>query len=159
MIEAVAECHDAVLEKFVEGEEISKEEIMMAIRQGALDMKITPVFCGSAFKDKGVQNVLDAIVDYLPCPIDRPPLEGFNPETAAKEVVARPLLPDQPFAGLVFKTISDPNGDLTFIRVYTGEMTAGRALLQRPHAPLRAHRSPDAHARRPARADRDRARR
>ena len=125
MVEAVAECHDAVLEKFVEGQEISKDEIMMAIRQGTLDMKITPVFCGSAFKDKGVQNVLDAIVDYLPCPIDRPPLEGFNPETAAKDLVSRPLLPDQPFAGLVFKTISDPNGDLTFIRVYTGEMTAG----------------------------------
>jgi elongation factor G len=123
MVEAVAECHDAVLEKFVEGEEISKDEIMMAIRKGALDMKITPVFCGSAFKDKGVQNVLDAIVDYLPCPIDRPPLEGFNPDKDEK--VARPLLPDQPFAGLVFKTISDPNGDLTFVRVYTGEMTAG----------------------------------
>jgi elongation factor G len=123
MVEAVAECHDAVLEKFVEGEEISMEEIMMAIRKGALDMKITPVFCGSAFKDKGVQNVLDAIVDYLPCPIDRPPLEGFNPDKDEK--VARPLMPDQPFAGLVFKTISDPNGDLTFIRVYTGEMTAG----------------------------------
>jgi elongation factor G len=123
MVEAVAECHDAVLDKFLEGEPISVEEIMMAIRKGALDMKITPVFCGSAFKDKGVQNVLDAIVDYLPCPIDRPPLEGFNPESDEK--VARPLLPDQPFAGLVFKTISDPNGDLTFIRVYTGEMTAG----------------------------------
>ncbi len=123
MVEAVAECHDAVLEKFVEGEPISLEEVMMAIRKGTLDMKITPVFCGSAFKDKGVQNVLDAIIDYLPCPIDRPPLEGINPDTDEK--VARPLLPDQPFAGLVFKTISDPNGDLTFIRVYTGEMTQG----------------------------------
>jgi elongation factor G len=123
MIEAVAECHDAVLEKFVEGEPISNDEIMMAVRKGTLDMTITPVFCGAAFKDKGVQNVLDAIVDYLPCPIDRPPLEGVNPETDEK--VARPLLPDQPFAGLVFKTISDPNGDLTFIRVYTGEMTQG----------------------------------
>jgi elongation factor G len=123
MVEAVAECHDEVLSKFLEGQPISTEEVMMAIRQGTLDMKITPVFCGSAFKDKGVQNVLDAIVDYLPCPIDRPPLEGYNPDK--EEKVARPLLPDQPFAGLVFKTISDPNGDLTFIRVYTGEMTAG----------------------------------
>jgi elongation factor G len=123
MVEAVAECHDDVLNKFLEGQPISTEEIMMAIRKGTLDMKITPVFCGSAFKDKGVQNVLDAIVDYLPCPLDRPPMEGFNPES--EEKVARPLLPDQPFAGLVFKTISDPNGDLTFIRVYTGEMKAG----------------------------------
>lgn len=123
MIEAVAECHDAVLEKFVEGEPISEAEIMMAVRKGTLEMTITPVFCGAAFKDKGVQNVLDAIVDYLPCPLDRPPMEGFNPENDEK--VARPLLPDQPFAGLVFKTISDPNGDLTFIRVYTGEMVQG----------------------------------
>ncbi len=123
MVEAVAECHDVVLEKFVEGEPITNDEIMMAVRKGTLDMTITPVFCGAAFKDKGVQNVLDAIVDFLPCPIDRPPLEGFNPE--ADEKVSRPLLPDQPFAGLVFKTISDPNGDLTFIRVYTGEMTQG----------------------------------
>jgi elongation factor G len=123
MVEAVAECHDDVLEKFVEGETITNDEIMMAVRKGTLEMKITPVFCGSAFKDKGVQNVLDAIVDYLPCPIDRPPLEGFNPDNDEK--VARELLPDQPFAGLVFKTISDPNGDLTFIRVYTGTMAQG----------------------------------
>jgi elongation factor G len=123
MVEAVAECHDAVLEKFVEGEEVTIPEIMMAIRQGTLDLKITPVFCGSAFKDKGVQNVLDAIVDFLPCPLDRPAIEGTNPETDEK--VARPLLPDQPFAGLVFKTISDPNGDLTFVRIYTGAMNQG----------------------------------
>jgi elongation factor G len=123
MIEAVAECHDTVLEKFVEGEEVTIPEIMAAIRQGTLDLKITPVFCGSAFKDKGVQNVLDAIVDFLPSPLDVPPIEGTNPETDEK--VLRELLPDQPFAGLVFKTISDPNGDLTFIRIYTGEMQQG----------------------------------
>ncbi|MBP8298998.1 MAG: elongation factor G [Planctomycetes bacterium] len=123
MIEAVAECHDTVLEKFVEGEEVTIPEIMEAVRKGTLELKITPVFCGSAFKDKGVQNVLDAIVDFLPCPLERPPMEGFNPDRDEK--VARPLLPDQPFAGLVFKTISDPNGDLTFIRVYTGEMRQG----------------------------------
>ena len=123
MVEAVAECHDTVLEKFVEGEEVTIPEIMIAIRQGTLDLKITPVFCGAAFKDKGVQNVLDAIVDFLPCPIDRPAIEGTNPEN--NEKVARELLPDQPFAGLVFKTISDPNGDLTFVRIYTGEMKQG----------------------------------
>jgi elongation factor G len=123
MIESVAECHDVVLEKFVEGEEVTIPEIMEAIRIGTLELKITPVFCGSAFKDKGVQNVLDAIVDFLPSPIDVPAIEGVNPETDEK--VQRPLLPDQPFAGLVFKTISDPNGDLTFIRIYTGEMHQG----------------------------------
>jgi elongation factor G len=123
MIEAVAECHDVVLEKFVEGEEVSNEEIMEAVRKGTLELKITPVFCGSAFKDKGVQNVLDAIVDFLPSPLDVPPIEGFNPEN--DETIIRPLLSDQPFAGLVFKSISDPNGDLTFIRIYTGEMKQG----------------------------------
>ncbi|MEO6594979.1 MAG: elongation factor G [Planctomycetota bacterium] len=123
MIEAVAECHDTVLEKFVEGEEVTIPEIMEAIRKGTLELKITPVFCGSAFKDKGVQNVLDAIVDFLPSPLDVPAIEGTNPENDEK--VIRPLLPDQPFAGLVFKTISDPNGDLTFVRIYTGEMKQG----------------------------------
>jgi elongation factor G len=123
MIEAVAECHDAVLEKFVEGEEVTIPEIMMAIRAGTLSLKITPVFCGSAFKDKGVQNVLDAIVDYLPSPLDVPPIEGVNPETDEKVVYE--LLPDKPFASLVFKTISDPNGDLTFIRIYSGTMQQG----------------------------------
>ncbi|MFK7738907.1 MAG: elongation factor G [Planctomycetota bacterium] len=123
MVEAVAECHDEVLEKFIEGQEVSQEEIVMAIRKGALDLKITPVFCGSAFKDKGVQNVLDAIVAYLPSPLDVPPIEGVNPEDESK--VVRELNSEQPFAGLVFKTISDPNGDLTFIRLYTGEMKQG----------------------------------
>ncbi|MFM1874012.1 MAG: elongation factor [Planctomycetota bacterium] len=123
MVEAVAECHDAVLDKFLEGEEITTEELMMAVRKGTLDLKITPAFCGSAFKDKGVQNVLDAIVDFLPSPLDVPPIEGFNPENDEK--ISRPLMPDQPFAGLVFKTISDPNGDLTFVRIYTGEMHQG----------------------------------
>lgn len=123
MVEAVAECHDTVLEKFVEGEEVTNAEIMMAIRAGTLSLKITPVFCGSAFKDKGVQNVLDAIVDYLPSPLDVPPIEGFNPDNDEK--VVRELMPDQPFAGLVFKTISDPNGDLTFVRIYTGVMSQG----------------------------------
>ena len=123
MVEAVAECHDDVLEKFIEGEEVSNEEIMMAVRKGTLDLKITPVYCGSAFKDKGVQNVLDAIVEFLPSPLEVPPIEGINPET--EEKVVRELTSDQPFAGLVFKTISDPNGDLTFIRLYTGEMKQG----------------------------------
>lgn len=123
MVEAVAECHDDVLEKFIEGEEVTNEEIRMAVRKGTLDLKITPVFCGSAFKDKGVQNVLDAIVAYLPSPLDVPPIEGTDPES--EEKVVRPLTSDEPFAGLVFKTISDPNGDLTFIRLYTGEMKQG----------------------------------
>ena len=123
MIESVAECHDDVLEKFIEGQEISNAEIKMALRKGTLELKITPVFCGSAFKDKGVQNVLDAIVDYLPSPMDVPPIEGINPET--EEKVSYALTSTEPFASLVFKTMSDPNGDLTFIRIYSGEMKQG----------------------------------
>ncbi len=123
MIEAVAEADDKLIEKFLGGEEISNDEVKAAIRKGTLELKFTPVFCGSAFKDKGVQLVLDAIVDYLPSPLDVPPIEGKNPDSG--EVVARPLMPQEPFSGLVFKTISDPNGDLTFIRIYTGEMLQG----------------------------------
>lgn len=123
MVEAMAECHDDVLEKFIEGQEITNDELKMAIRKGTLELKVTPVYCGSAFKDKGVQNVLDAIVDFLPSPLDVPPIEGINPETS--ETVSYELRSDQPFASLVFKTISDPNGDLTFIRIYSGEMKQG----------------------------------
>ncbi|MCR9245336.1 MAG: elongation factor G [bacterium] len=123
MIEGVAEFHDPLLEKFVEGEEVTNEEILIAIRNGTLSLKVTPAFCGSAFKDKGVQNVLDAIVEFLPSPLDVPPIEGTNPENDEK--VVRELLPSEPFACLVFKTINDPNGDLTFLRIYTGEMKQG----------------------------------
>jgi elongation factor G len=102
MIEAVAECHDTVLEKFVEGEEVTIPEIMEAVRKGTLELKITPVFCGSAFKDKGVQNVLDAIVDFLPCPLDvrrwrastpRPRREG-GAAAAARPAVRRSRVQD-----------------------------------------------------------------
>ena len=123
MIEAVAEFHDPLLEKFVEGEAVTTEEIMIAIRKGTLSLGMTPVFCGSAFKDKGVQQVLDAIVDYLPSPLDVPPIEGKNPEDGSK--IVWELLPEQPFGCLVFKTISDPNGDLTFLRIYSGVMQQG----------------------------------
>ena len=96
---------------------------MIAIRKGTLSLGMTPVFCGSAFKDKGVQQVLDAIVDYLPSPLDVPPIEGKNPEDGSK--IVWELLPEQPFGCLVFKTISDPNGDLTFLRIYSGVMQQG----------------------------------
>ena len=123
MIEAVAECHDPLLEKFVEGEPVTNEEIKTAVRKGTLALQITPVFLGAAFKDKGVQLVLDAVVDYLPGPLDVPAIEGTDPETDQK--VQWALLPDQPFGALVFKTISDPNGDLTFLRIYSGQMQQG----------------------------------
>ncbi len=124
LVENVAEFHDELLEKFVEGEEGTVAEIRQAIRAGTIGLKITPVLCGAAFKDKGIQNVLDAVVDYLPAPTEVPPTEGIDPETGDK--VVRPMLPDQPFSGLCFKTISDPTGDLTFVRIYTGVLEQGQ---------------------------------
>ncbi len=123
MIDSVAEFYDPLLEKFVEGEPVSAEEIKIAIRNGTISMKMTPVFCGAAFKDKGIQNVLDGVVEYLPAPTEVPPIEGINPDTGEK--VVRPLLPSEPMSALAFKTISDPNGDLTFLRVYTGVLRQG----------------------------------
>ena len=124
MIELVAEFNESLLEKFVEGDTGTIEEVKLAIRNGTLSMKMTPVFCGAAFKDKGVQNIMDAVVDYLPAPIEVPPIEGINPET--NETVIRPLVPTEPMSALAFKTISDPNGDLTFVRVYTGILKQGQ---------------------------------
>lgn len=124
MIENVAEFHDEMLEKFVEGEPVSVAEIKTAIRTGTISLKMTPVLAGSAFKDKGIQNVLDAVVDFLPSPIEVPPIEGVHPDTG--EAVVRPLRPDQPVSALVFKTISEPTGDLTFLRVYTGVLEQGK---------------------------------
>ena len=123
LIESVAEFHDPLLEKFVEGEDVTNEEIQTAVRNGTLQLKITPVYCGSAFKDKGVQIVLDAVIDYLPSPLDVPAIEGVDPDSGDKLVYD--LLPSAPLGALVFKTISDPNGDLTFVRIYSGEIKHG----------------------------------
>ena len=123
MVENVAEFNDALLEKFVEGEAGTIEEIKAAIRAGTIGLKITPVLAGSAFKDKGVQNVLDAVIDYLPSPSDVPAIEGIDPQSG--DVMIRPLNSSEPLGALVFKTISDPNGDLTFLRLYSGQLRQG----------------------------------
>jgi elongation factor G len=123
MIESVAEFNDDLLEKFVEGEEGTVDEIKTAIRAGTLGLSITPVLAGSAFKDKGVQNVMDAVIDYLPSPYDVPEIEGLDPHSG--DTIIRPLKSSEPLGALVFKTISDPNGDLTFIRIYSGMIRQG----------------------------------
>jgi elongation factor G len=123
MIESVAEFHDVVLEKFVEGEEISNDEVKQAIRAGCLGLSITPVLAGSAFKDKGVQNALDAVIDYLPSPYDVPTIVGTDPDSG--DSIERPLKSNESTGALVFKTISDPNGDLTFVRIYSGQIKQG----------------------------------
>ncbi|MFN3396542.1 MAG: elongation factor G [Thermodesulfovibrionales bacterium] len=124
MLEALADVDENIMEKFLGGEEITEEEIKRAIRKGTIEMRITPVLCGSAFKNKGVQMLLDAIVDYLPSPLDIPPVRGTNPSDGSE--IERKASPDEPFAALAFKIMTDPYvGQLTFIRVYSGVLSAG----------------------------------
>ncbi len=124
MIEALADVDETIMEKFLGGEEVSADEIKSAIRRGTVEMKLTPVLCGSAFKNKGVQHLLDAIVDYLPSPYDVPPITGINPNDNV-ELVRKPDAQDH-FSALAFKVMTDPFvGQLTFLRVYSGTMSAG----------------------------------
>ena len=124
MLEAVAEFDEQVLEKYLNGQSLTVEEIQRAIRAGTIALKVTPVLCGSAFKNKGVQQLLDGVVDYLPSPLDIPSVVGVNPDTGKD--VSRPASDTEPFAALAFKIMSDPfAGQLTFFRVYSGTMKTG----------------------------------
>ena len=119
LIEVIAETDDVLLEKFLEGETPTIAELKAGIRQATIDLKVFPVLCGSAFKNKGVQTLLDAVVDYLPSPLDKPPVEGIDPEHHDK-IVSRKPDDNEPLAALAFKIINDPFGKLCFIRVYSG---------------------------------------
>ena len=124
MIEKIVETDDALLERYFEGEEISIDELKKAIRKATISKALTPVLCGSSYKNKGVQMLLDAMVEYLPSPLDIEYIKGINPETGEEEDRA----PDEnaPLAGLAFKIMTDPYvGGLTFFRVYSGKLTAG----------------------------------
>ncbi len=124
MLEAVADVDESLLEKYLGGEEISEAEIKAAIRKGAIAMTITPVVLGSAFKNKGVQLLLDAVVDYLPSPLDVPAVKGVLPRDTVE--VERTASDEEPFSALAFKIMTDPFvGQLTFIRVYSGVLAAG----------------------------------
>jgi elongation factor G len=124
IVEAAADIDDALAEKYLNEEEISIEEIKAAIRKGTVELKITPALCGSAFKNKGVQLLLDAVVDYLPSPLDVPPIEGEVVDT--HEIIKIDADPAAPFYALVFKIVTDPFvGALNYIRVYSGELKAG----------------------------------
>lgn len=124
MIEALSDVDERMMEKFLNGEEIAVDEIKSAIRKGTVEMKLTPVFCGTAFKNKGVQQLLDAIVDYLPSPLDIPPVIGKDPDTGAE--LLRKADDKDPFAAFAFKVMTDPFvGQLTFLRVYSGVLAAG----------------------------------
>ena len=128
LIEAVAESDDTLFEKFVEGQAITEAELMAGIRKATITQKIFPVLCGSSFKNKGVQNLLDAICDFLPSPLDIPPVQGSaidNPE----EKMERKASDDEPFSALVFKIMTDPFvGQLCFIRVYSGKLNSGESV-------------------------------
>lgn len=124
MIEKISETDDALTEKYLGGEEISTEELKAALRRGVLAAKLVPVFTGTALRNKGVQLVLDAVVDYLPSPLDVPPVVGTNPKNG--EEVTRSADDNEPFSALAFKVATDPFvGQLTFFRVYSGTLKAG----------------------------------
>ncbi len=125
LVETAADFDEAVMGKYLDGNPVSSAEIIGAIRKGTIDIAVTPVFCGSAFKNKGVQFLLDAVVDYLPSPADIPPVKGLNPYNKEEEV-ERPANDDAPFSALAFKVMTDPFvGQLVFFRVYSGSMAAG----------------------------------
>jgi len=130
LIEGVAELDDKLMERYLEGDtNFSPEEILAALRAGTLAFKCVPVLCGAAFKNKGVQQLLDAVIDFLPSPVDIPPVEGEDPEHPGKKLVRR-ASDDEPFAGLAFKILNDPFvGQLTFIRVYSGQLESGTTVL------------------------------
>ncbi len=128
LIEVIAETDDVLLEKFLEGETPTIAELKSGIRQATIDLKVFPVLCGSAFKNKGVQTLLDAVVDYLPSPLDKAPVEGIDPEHHDK-IVSRKPDDSEPLAALAFKIINDPFGKLCFIRVYSGTLKTGDTII------------------------------
>src|SRR5688572_25520761 len=135
LVEKVSEADDKLLEKYLHGEELTEEEIKAALRKRVIssvhakdgtEAAFVPVICGSAFKNKGVQPLLDAVVDYLPSPLDVPAIIGFDPDKGPEVLIERPASDDAPFSALAFKIMTDPFvGQLTFIRVYSGVMAAG----------------------------------
>jgi elongation factor G len=121
--EAVAEADDDLMAKYLDGHPLTNEEVKRGLRRGTIDMKFFPVICGTAFKNKGVQQFLDAVVDYLPSPVDKPPVHGINPKGVD---VVRNTSDSEPFSALAFKLMNDPFvGNLTFFRVYSGKLESG----------------------------------
>jgi elongation factor G len=128
MVEAIAETDDKLLEKYLSGEEVTNDELKAALRRATIANRLQPVICGSAFKNKGVQPLLDAVVDYLPSPLDVPPIEGHELDSETK-ITRRPA-DDEPFAALCFKIMTDPFvGQLTYFRVYSGHIESGSSVL------------------------------
>ena len=128
LLEAVSDFDDEILEKYLEGEDIDSEKLKAAIRKATVAVKMVPVTCGTSYKNKGVQKLLDAIVDYMPSPLDVPPIEGVNPKNG--EAVVREADDEAPFSALAFKIMTDPYvGRLAFFRVYSGSLETGSAVM------------------------------
>ncbi|HKA88014.1 MAG TPA: elongation factor G [Haliangiales bacterium] len=128
MLQALADVDDQIMAKYLQGEELSEADLKAALRRATIGLKAVPVLIGAAFKNKGVQPLLDAVVDYLPSPADRPPIVGVNPDTGAE--TSRRAADDEPFSALVFKIVTDPFvGQLTFLRVYSGVLQHGQTVL------------------------------
>src|SRR6266508_404099 len=125
--ETVAEIDDDLMHKYLDGHPLTNDEVLKGVRKGTLEMKFFPVICGTAFKNKGVQQILDAVVDFLPSPLDKPPVQGV---TVKGEAIIRKTTDDEPFSALAFKIMNDPFvGNLTFFRVYSGKLEAGSYVL------------------------------
>jgi len=125
LIESLSDIEDSIMNKYLEGEEVAAEEIVAALRKGVISNRITPVLCGAALRNKGIQPLLDAVCDMLPSPKDIPPIIGRDPEDREKEL-PRKTDPNEPLAALAFKIASDRHGDLVFVRVYSGVLVAGQ---------------------------------
>jgi elongation factor G len=129
LIEKIVEQNDSLMSKYLEGQEISIDDLKKTLRQATIASRIIPVLCGSALKNKGVQLMLDGVVDFLPSPVDLPPIEGFDPKDETKKII-REAKDEAPFAALAFKVASDPYvGQLTFFRIYSGTLQAGSYVL------------------------------
>jgi elongation factor G len=129
LVESVAENDDEMLHKFLEGETITADELRKSLRKSVIELKLFPVLCGTAFKNKGVQTLLDAVIDYLPSPVDIPPTEGVDPDHPEKKL-ERKTADSEPFSGLAFKIMADSFvGQLTFVRVYSGQLKTGDSVL------------------------------
>ena len=155
MIEACADASDVVMEKFIAGhaDQVTNDEIYAALRAGTLAFKFVPVLCGSAFKNKGVQMLLDSVVNYLPSPVDIPPVKGTDPDKKDK-IVTRKASDQEPFAALAFKIQNDQFGNLTFFRVYSGTAKSGTGRVELDAWPARTLRPHSSNAREQARRHR-----
>jgi elongation factor G len=127
LLETASLADDELAEMILEGKEISKEKLLSALRKGTIEGKFNPIYCGSSKNFHGVQILLDAVVNFLPSPLDRPPVDGINPKT--KDTVQRKPDPKEPFSGLAFKTVAEPTGDLVYVRVYSGTLKQGDSVL------------------------------